>query len=305
MLLGNPDQVVMVADRRLTSRGRVVDDESNKAALLVTRDARLLVGFTGLAADYPVNGMWPAPTGRFRTSYWILETLLKVAPPDHHAEPMIRRFSEEAEQAFERLRVGHPEKGLSVGFTGYTYAADGCRIFHRSVSNFIGNAPISGPSFSIDETPDERPLARTFTLAYGCVGAIRESDVASLGTLLVERRPAKALVGKAVEVMRETAGSKRAAGAIGSQLSTAVLPSDPRIPATIEYHTDHNTNTVYGIGTVEARGGSHGLALFGETQVRVGGQDASSTPALQVAKVERNTPCPCKSGRRYKHCHGR
>jgi preprotein translocase subunit SecA len=33
---------------------------------------------------------------------------------------------------------------------------------------------------------------------------------------------------------------------------------------------------------------------------------ASSTPlADQVAVVGRNEPCPCGSGKKYKHCHGK
>jgi preprotein translocase subunit SecA len=30
-----------------------------------------------------------------------------------------------------------------------------------------------------------------------------------------------------------------------------------------------------------------------------------ATLALQVPKVGRNEPCPCGSGKKYKHCHGR
>lgn len=32
---------------------------------------------------------------------------------------------------------------------------------------------------------------------------------------------------------------------------------------------------------------------------------AAATPAGQVPKVGRNEPCPCGSGKKYKHCHGR
>jgi uncharacterized protein YecA (UPF0149 family) len=39
------------------------------------------------------------------------------------------------------------------------------------------------------------------------------------------------------------------------------------------------------------------------------GLDSPPPPRLKtaeiVAKVGRNEPCPCKSGKKYKHCHGR
>ncbi len=31
----------------------------------------------------------------------------------------------------------------------------------------------------------------------------------------------------------------------------------------------------------------------------------SREPVRKVAKVGRNDPCPCGSGKKYKHCHGR
>ena len=32
---------------------------------------------------------------------------------------------------------------------------------------------------------------------------------------------------------------------------------------------------------------------------------ATASPAPQPRKVGHNEPCPCGSGRKYKHCHGR
>jgi preprotein translocase subunit SecA len=33
--------------------------------------------------------------------------------------------------------------------------------------------------------------------------------------------------------------------------------------------------------------------------------DDPTTRVAQVPKVGRNEPCPCGSGKKYKHCHGR
>jgi preprotein translocase subunit SecA len=32
--------------------------------------------------------------------------------------------------------------------------------------------------------------------------------------------------------------------------------------------------------------------------------DAEFDPAEWEGKISRNAPCPCGSGRKYKHCHG-
>ena len=46
-----------------------------------------------------------------------------------------------------------------------------------------------------------------------------------------------------------------------------------------------------------------GLALAGLDVI--GEQEAGHSPAISDDKVGRNQPCPCGSGKKYKHCHGR
>jgi preprotein translocase subunit SecA len=46
-----------------------------------------------------------------------------------------------------------------------------------------------------------------------------------------------------------------------------------------------------------------GLALPGLGVI--GEQEAGHSPAISDDKVGRNQPCPCGSGKKYKHCHGR
>ncbi len=51
LCLGNRENVVLLSDRRVTRPGgSIVGDNSNQAAVLITRDARLAVGYTGIAA---------------------------------------------------------------------------------------------------------------------------------------------------------------------------------------------------------------------------------------------------------------
>jgi preprotein translocase subunit SecA len=46
-------------------------------------------------------------------------------------------------------------------------------------------------------------------------------------------------------------------------------------------------------------------ALRGEDLGLDQAPDASSVPAGAVPRVGRNDPCPCGSGKKYKHCHGK
>lgn len=76
LLLGlvNRQQAILVSDRRLSVNGRVVEDDSNKAGILVCRDAHVAFGFTGLAQDV-----------RFVTRRWLTEALMESVEPDSPA----------------------------------------------------------------------------------------------------------------------------------------------------------------------------------------------------------------------------
>lgn len=322
LVLANSDQVVMIADRRLSVNGRLVDDESNKAALLQARDARMLVGYTGVAAvGYfpdtrpPLPTSWqgptpdpsggPAPPGAFRTSFWMLEALLASAPPDHLSGPIIDRFAERASDRFDQLRLSHPNKGVLFCFVGYTYQSGSPQLVLRSVTNFVDRVR-SGPDFRVQESPDGRVLPRAFMYAYGATNALDPADMDALGALVSERRPARALVGKAVEVLQTAAASARAGGVIGHQINSAILPADPTFPAQADYHSAVATNSIFGMSVVEVRGGEHGLMIISDPLIRYGTSDSRGpSPAVRVPTVGRNVPCPCKSGKKFKHCHGR
>jgi|HubBroStandDraft_1064217.scaffolds.fasta_scaffold314307_1 hypothetical protein len=74
LALGNSDQVIQVADRRLSWNGQLREDEASKAGLLECLNARLAFGFTGLA-------QWPG----FDTRDWLLDALRDSGPPEYGA----------------------------------------------------------------------------------------------------------------------------------------------------------------------------------------------------------------------------
>jgi hypothetical protein len=49
LALGNREQFIQISDQRLSWDGKLVEDESNKAGILLCKDARHIFGFTGLA----------------------------------------------------------------------------------------------------------------------------------------------------------------------------------------------------------------------------------------------------------------
>ncbi len=301
---GNRENTILLSDLRLSFGSQLVDDASGKAALLVCQDARILVGFAGLAADFgrgAFRGLPPA--GRFRTLPWLLETLAEAGRSDGLLAATIDHFAALATQRFEKLPLPHPQKPLVVVFAGYQYDSSGApRTFWCTVSNFAEDRFSSVPTFSIGEEPPPRGVTN-YLLAAGAYRSVNAQAMIELGTLVDGLKSQSAIVGKAVEVLRAAAASPAAANSISSDCVSAVLPSRPELTAQSEFHSAKASNRLLGISSVDVRPG-HGLMVLDPSITF--GADLTGRPAVvSLPKVGRNKPCPCGSGLKFKRCHGR
>lgn len=114
LTLGNSDQVIQISDRRLSRQGELVDDESNKAGVLVCSNARLAFGFTGIAETASKD---------FITRDWLLEALNDALSSCTDALGILRRLRNSASNLFQQhLSLRHltpKDQILSVMFSGY------------------------------------------------------------------------------------------------------------------------------------------------------------------------------------------
>jgi hypothetical protein len=304
----NRRQAVLVSDRRVSRDGRVVhlpyepEDESNKSFVLMLQDARLCIAFTGLASDG--NG--------FLTKRWLPEALMESAAPDYLMGPTIQRFTERASRDFAKLSATPPlDKRLSVVFAGFHYNELPARAYCWLISNFedFDGAMLAGGnataefncSFKVEKRPCEE--AHALVKIIGHSRAFGADAMNSLHNLLMQDKPPRALVDKAVELIRESAKSFRTENTIGQQCSSLVLPSNPNEEAVGEYHSANPARTLYYPTFIKAQGGGGAVYTIAEpsSEVHVEGQPT----VISVPRVGRNHPCPCGSGKKYKTCHGR
>lgn len=290
--------VVQVSDRRLSRNGKVVDDEQDKTTVLICNNARFAVGFTGLAGY-----------GTFDTHSWMLKTLRDAGPPEFTPLELTTRFTAEATNYFETsllLRtVPKRDKRVTFMFNGFVTQPWGAMPAALLVTNYQD----WGKGDSLEAWPEFRstyfalkenwspPL--TWVQRIGLWQAFR-NDHNSLKELLRQGRPAKALVGKAIELIHEAADRKEAQGLIGKQLSSIVLPADISIPPTVGYHSNISSYTLHLPSLVVTTTANQ--LIISNTQLR---KDHPLTSPVVVAKVPRNQQCPCESGKKYKFCHGR
>ena len=98
--------------------------------------------------------------------------------------------------------------------------------------------------------------------------------------------------------------------AVTSQLMRVEIRSAPQEePASLPYMEAHKLDPSTGEDELAlARAGAETLARHGITTAGVAAdRKAERTPndPTSWGKVGRNEPCPCGSGKKYKHCHGR
>ena len=127
--LGNNNQMIQISDRRLSSKGKLVDDESNKAGVLFCDNARMTFGYTGLAN---FSG--------FSTMKWLLKALSESAAPDYTIGEILERLKTNATKTFAEhraLKTTSPGlKKLAVMFSGYLILDGEVRLGSATLSNY-------------------------------------------------------------------------------------------------------------------------------------------------------------------------
>lgn len=297
--LSAPNSLVL-SDRRLSGRGGRQDDEYNKMNVLFTADAKAVIAFTGLAR-------WKD----FDTSEFISNTLVDNAEPDRQLEPMRDRLVSALEDRLRSLRLPRADKRLSVVVTGYRYVEDDPSLDYYTaegvlwrISNFESgdsHQPEAQDSFEIEEIPPRKVDTKQpyGFIASGTTSGLVRAQVEKLELLLHERRPAKALATKALEVGIEAAKSPASDSRVGTSWSAAVIPIDPMASIWIQYYADSPRTQHFNPNLIDASAGEQPVLALNGMMVETRSPHAHGFPG-----TARNAPCPCGSGMKYKRCHG-
>lgn len=296
------DHAIHLSDRRLTGKSGTATDEYGKGALVVTRDVRLLMGFSGFATMGKLDEIQPYGEA-FDLRRTIATMLLDVAGPEYVWEPIVERLAEGLTDVFAQPAISRLPKFVRrcvIHFVGF----DGKTNPPTPISTFVSNFhDIHSKQFASDVVWDEfRTTTGRLTAdglmaqAIGAYAHIKREDMDPLIQLMRDHKPPEAVIGKGVELFREWAARLGGDGVIGKQIASTVLPSDMYQPATTDYHSDRTQSEIFGLGEIRIDG-PNSYATEGIRLRRVDG------PAIGP-KLGRNEPCWCASGRKYKRCHG-
>jgi hypothetical protein len=301
--LGNREQFIQISDRRLSWDGKLVDDESKKAGILLCKDARHIFGFTGLA-KYEA----------FDTRRWLLNALYECCPPDYRINGIMSRLKERATRDFQNLpvlkKLPPRRKRLSIMFSGYNYDVSppvGVVGILTNFQNFDTGADDTEAwdNFESLYGVERRPLAEEFVSIQrvGNWAAMTDDDENELRELLRKLKPYQAIADKAVALIREMADRPKARGTIGKQLSVVVIQRGITDHVLSRYYSTTAGPKMYAADEVVGISDTRRRAVA-DREVWI--ESSAGPETWAIPKVRGNAPCPCnKSGKRYKHCCGR
>lgn len=297
--LANKDYVVQISDRRLSSNGRLIDDESNKCGVLFCLNARMAFGYTGLAKY-----------GAFSTPDWLLKALHDCGGPDYTIGEILERLKNKATETFKShptLRsIPRQHKCLAVMFTGFINVdgtvKPGCAIL-SNFHDFANNARFDEASdeFSVNySSANQEAINPTLVQRVGNWLAMTDGDIEDLRELLLQNKPPQAVTGKALETVRDIADRPKSAGTIGKQLTSIIIPKDPSLGVESNYSTATVKPETYMPALVYLLPDQQATI----TNITISPVEAD-TPPISVPKVNKHAPCPCGSKKKYMRCHGK
>lgn len=294
LVLANDESTVLLADRRISQNGMPTSDESNKIATFGFRNARGAVAFTGLAE-----------VGTFKTAAWLVDAIKEAAPPDYSLGFILDNLVMAATKKFMRILLPRHQKRLVVVFCGYAYNENQSKRFLAIVSNCMENMEVMAEArddFKWQIITPNSESAAPFTFAFGAIDVLKDYSPAKLQLMLIQQCPAPAIRDVGLALINKVAADRGSPGVIGRQCGSAIIPADPLKPGMFGYHSGDNVWKIDFPSHIQA---AESGKVFTYRELTLKANNPESTPPLMTGKVGRNTPCPCKSGKKFKFCHGR
>jgi hypothetical protein len=300
--IGNADQVIQISDRRLSTSQKVITDDSNKATVLVCRNGRFAVGYTGIATY-----------GAFRTQAWLIDSFMGCASPDYAIYELSERFEKKASYDFKHIPIlkalPPSTKRLSIMLSGYLTHGSRPLIANIIVTNFQDfqsgqDYPEAKDEFWTIyelEQDDFKPDV-TFIQRVGAWQSMTPEDEKILRNMLEQRKPQNALINRAVHLVRRMADRPAARNSIGKHLIVTIIPSDSKKSCSAIVKPINAANKAILADEIMLLGHEESIAIR-DVQLSVT-PSVDNIPAI-MPKLGRNDPCWCMSGKKYKWCHGR
>lgn len=300
MSLANKEQIILLGDRRISRNRMALDDEYNKMCVLKCREGRFAIGFCGLATS-----------GRYSTNKWLYQSAYDLFPPEYSLEKTFHKLKDKATRDYQQLydirNLPKKEKCLSVLIAGYV-SSDPPTILNGVLTNYADlpnnryyyEAQDTFELFSFQQKDNDTEFSDFFMI--GNILTIGDSEIELLKQMLKDLKPVDALLYKALEIIREAAKRPVAGNTIGDSLSAVIIPRNSSEPIYLKYFSNTAKAEIHLPLAISTYNDNH--HIFVPPGVIANAPGTPVEELFSVPRVAKNQPCPCRSGKRYKSCHG-
>ena len=297
--VGNSENFIQVSDRRLSSNGRIADDNSGKNSVLITKNGRFAVGYTGLARF-----------GGFETHEWLIRSLCNCGMPDFDSKNILERFCNKATEEFRTnkfLKNLNPvHKRLSIMVTGYLHHHDPPLGALALISNYENletkeiknNADDTFRVYFQTEHRPNPPRMKLFHSVGVDIGPKHVMNFNSVIDLAVDKKPSQAVVGKMISLIRNISLDQSYRNVVGKELDSIIIPCNPNEGFKCNYHPTTIHAETYFPAFICAIDNARNFAT---KDIAV---EAIDGPSYSGPKLRPKQLCWCESGKIYKNCHG-
>jgi len=276
LAIANKQSSILIADRRITRNGELIDDEHNKLCILFCNDAKLAVAFTGLATY-----------GAFDTATWLAEMLFEIGQTQCEITSLLEELRVKANEKFSSIKT--KDSRLTIIFSGFVYWSDSPEPIVYVLSNFEHDQS-DLQDFTLRTISAEKSVIVEFA---GTTKAISAQTIEYLRSLAQKSIPSQSIPRCAVKKMQYVAKNSLSLNLIGEQYNSAVINAAPDTIVTSTYHTVKNANRAY-LANVVIKG-----------EVITLGWEILSSSILAGPDIRKKSPCWCGSGNSFKSCHMR
>jgi hypothetical protein len=271
------DVAILLADRRLSRDGQMLDDEYNKVCVFFCKDAKVAIAFTGLAT-----------IGSFSTADWIATTLSNAATEHTSISDVIEALRAKLGPQMQSLNV--EDSRLTLLCVGYLYWGEHPESCLYEISN-VGQNGAANPDATLRVLSPNSDTQSVVELA-GAIKVVPAVTLERLKKLLANPHlKPQDVLRFSVRHLQSASRSSAALNSIGEQCNSAILSREIDTVVTSTYHSMYKTNRAYAANVVIA-----GASSFTGMQI-------VSPQVLAGPEIREKDVCWCGSGLRFGKCH--
>jgi hypothetical protein len=272
--IANEGIAIMLSDRRITSNGKIVDDEFNKLCVLFCDDARMAVTFTGIATY-----------GDFNTSDWLCNTISDIGGDTGTIHNIINELKGRLSAELRRLSLGREK--LTILFGGFVYGESRPQARTYQLTNWDEQGVVYDHFSLMIITPQDDCIVHVDGMGL----SVEKQDKQNLKNLLGLNLPPRQLLRYCIKVMQSAAKSGKSFGLVGEQINTAIIHASPDTVVNGTFHSSKFVNYFCSPNMVVTKG------------MIVLGSFISTNGILAGPEIKKKQTCWCGSGLMFKNCH--